>query len=765
MQSKLSLKVKLFTAFLCVGIIPFAMMAAVSLWKSQTALGSQAFAQMQSMRDVKKGQVEHYLETIKSQILTFSESTMIVNAMSQFSDAYESFTAENNLGPQEIASLRNQLAGYYKHDFSNSYKDQNTGQSPDVESVLNKLDDSAVALQFHYIQANPNPLGSKDTLDRASDLSQYSQIHQHYHPVIRNYLKKFGYYDIFLIHPETGKIIYSVFKELDFATSLKTGPYAHTNFAEAFNKANAAASHDYAIFTDFKQYFPSYEAPAGFVASPIFNGNEKIGVLVFQFPLDNLNRIMKERAGMGKTGETYLVGHDKLMRSDSFLDPENHSVLSSFRNPEKGQVDTEASRGALGGRVEEKIIIDYNGNPVLSAYTPLVFEDLHWALLAEIDKKEAFAAVHALRWAALITAITGITLVLVLTFFVTRAIVKPITGVVSSLTDLAQGEGDLTTRLPVATSDEIGRLAARFNEFMDKLQQMIRDIIAGVETLSSSSTELSAIAEQMSSGANQTATKTQSVATSAEEMSANMESVSAAMEESTTNTGMISSAAEEMSATINEIAENAENARGISQQAVNDTQNAGALMAQLGTAAQAIGKVTETITEISEQTNLLALNATIEAARAGEAGKGFAVVANEIKELAKQTAEATLDIRNQIDGIQGSTGNTIETIDTVSQVIARVNEIINTIATAVEEQSVTTREISENIQQLSGGIGEVNENVAQSSQVAQEIAREVSDVNESSSHIMSSSSEVKTSADGLSNLAERLNTMVGRFRV
>ena len=766
MLSKLNLKAKLLISFLCVGILPFTIMAVVALWKAQTALGTQAFAQMQSMRDVKKGQVEHYLGTIKSQILTFSESTMIISAMAEFDKAFMSFNQENGLEePQQFSELKAKLADYYRRDFSQTYREENDGRSPDVENALNSIDDTAVSLQYHYIKANSNPLGSKDKLDRAGDLSNYSRVHAAYHPKIRSYLKEFGYYDIFLVHPDNGKIIYSVFKELDFATSLKTGPYANTNFAEAFNRANSGTDPNFVVFTDLRQYFPSYEAPAGFVASPIFDGNRKVGVLIFQFPIDNLNRIMKERAGMGETGETYLIGNDKLMRSDSYLDPENHTVAASFRHPEKGRVDTAASNAALSGKTEEKIINDYNGNPVLSAYTPLVFEDLNWALLAEIDRAEAFSAVYAMRWTALVTAIVGVTLVLVLTFLVTRAIVKPISGVVSSLTDLSQGEGDLTTRLPVATADEIGHLSLRFNEFMDKLHTMITDIITGVETLSSSSTELSAIAEQMSSSADQTSGKAQTVATAAEEMSVNMESVSTAMEESATNTSMVSSAAEEMTATINEIAENAENARGISGQAVNDTKDARALMAQLGEAAQAIGKVTETITEISEQTNLLALNATIEAARAGEAGKGFAVVANEIKELAKQTAEATLDIRNQIDGIQNSTGNSIDTIDTVSKVIENVNEIINTIATAVEEQSVTTREISENISQLSGGIAEVNENVAQSSQVSQEIAQEITEVNESSSHMTQSSTQVKTSAEGLSQLAENLNAMVGRFKI
>jgi len=765
MFKKMKLKAKLLVAFLCVGIIPFAILAVIALNQAGSALSKQAFAQLESMRDVKKGELQRYLQTIEDQAVTFSEDRMIVEAMSKFDYAFEGFIDENRWESKHIDDQRTKLATYYTKDFSDAYSRQNDGRSPDVRKIIDQLDNTTVALQYSYIKSNPNPLGSKDKLDKALDVSEYSQEHGKYHPSIRSFLEKFGYYDIFLVQPETGKVVYSVFKELDYATSLIDGPYADTGLGEAFRLAKAATSPDFVAITDFKQYFPSYEAPAGFVASPIYAGSEKIGILIFQFPLDRLNTIMKERTGMGETGETYLVGSDQLMRSDSVLDPEHHSVVASFRHPDKGKVDTQASRAALKGNTGKEIIIDYNGNPVLSAYTPMTFAGLNWALLAEIEEAEAFAAVKALRWVSGIVAVIGIIVIVALALLITRSIVKPVTGVVRSLTDLSQGEGDLTTRLPITGNDEVGDLARRFNEFMDKLHTMVKDIVKGVETLSSSSTELSAISEQMSASAEQTSAKSNTVATSAEEMSANMNSVSAAMEQSSTNTSMVASAAEEMTATISEIAQNAEKARTVSVEAVDQTKGAGKQMAELGSAAQAIGKVTETITEISEQTNLLALNATIEAARAGEAGKGFAVVANEIKELAKQTAEATLDIKQQIDGIQKATGTTVQSIDQIGRVIEGVNEIVATIATAVEEQSTSTKEIADNIAQASRGIDEVNENVAQSSKVSGNITREIGEVNQASAEIANSSSQVRLSADELSALAEQLNEMVGRFKV
>ena len=392
----MKLGTKLLLTFLAVGVIPFTVIGIISLNKSSNALKKQSFSQLESIRDIKKNEVTRYIQTVKDQMITFSENRMIIEAMQQFDSAFDDFIEENGITADNLQSMRQKLFTYYKNDFSEEYSKLNNGNSPDVERFFEQLDDESLALQHSYIKANEHPLGSKDQLDSAADESRYSQLHGKYHPIIRSYLKKFGYYDIFLVDHVSGDILYSVFKELDYTTSLIDGPYSQANFGEAFRRANESQNKDAVIIVDFAQYFPSYEAPAGFVASPVYDGNDKVGVAIFQFPIDTLNGIMLERAGMGESGETYLVGSDKLMRSDSYLDPEHHSVASSFRHPEKGKVDTQAATEALSGKTAEKIIIDYNGNPVLSAYTPLKIGDATWALLAEIDEAEAFAAVKTI---------------------------------------------------------------------------------------------------------------------------------------------------------------------------------------------------------------------------------------------------------------------------------------------------------------------------------------------------------------------------------
>ncbi len=346
-----------------------------------------------------------------------------------------------------------------------------------------------------------------------------------------------------------------------------------------------------------------------------------------------------------------------------------------------------------------------------------------------------------------------------------KRITVPIREAADMLKDASEGAGDLTRRLEVRTKDEVGDMARWFNVFIGNLQQIVRQVVENAGRIGESAMSLAGISEQMNNGAEQTSGKADGVASSADHMNNNMTSVAAAMEEATTNINMIASAAEEMTATIAEIAHNSEKGNAIVSRAVSQAQVVSTKVAELGRAAQEIGKVTEAITEISEQTNLLALNATIEAARAGEAGKGFAVVANEIKELARQTAQATEEIKSQISGIQGTTDETVTEITQISKVINDVSEIVTTIVTAVEEQSVTTQEIAGNVTQASQGVEEVNRNVAQVSGVSSQIARDIGEVNQSANEISTSSKQVKLSAEDMAGLAKTLNQLVGRFKV
>ena len=344
-------------------------------------------------------------------------------------------------------------------------------------------------------------------------------------------------------------------------------------------------------------------------------------------------------------------------------------------------------------------------------------------------------------------------------------IITPIKKVVAALKDISQGDGDLTQRIDINTKDEIGELARWFNTFISRLNNIIVDIGSNSETVTASSGELLIISEQMSEDSEDLASRSNAVAAAAEEMSSSMHSVAAASEEASVNLGTVADAAGQMKLTLNEVAQNCDKARTVSEDATFKVKRASDRVKTLGASAKDISQVTEVITDIAEQTNLLALNATIEAARAGEAGKGFAVVASEIKGLAAQTAGATQDIKEKIQGIQTSTEDTVKDVNQISQVIFEVTQIVSAIAAAVEEQSASASEVAENIDQASLGIGEVNENVAESSQVSTEIAQDISKVHGVSREMTARSSQMKKSAQDLSELSGKLRDMIGVFKV
>lgn len=356
-----------------------------------------------------------------------------------------------------------------------------------------------------------------------------------------------------------------------------------------------------------------------------------------------------------------------------------------------------------------------------------------------------------------------IVLILVIPYFTNRFLVQEIKRSIAFAKKVANG--DFTQQLTSNTKDETSDLVNALNAMSSKLGKTFKTISSGIQTLSSSSGELSAISSQMSANAEQTTNKVNTVAAAAEEMSVNMDSVAAVSEETSVNVNMIAAAAEEMSVTIIKIASNTEKTKVITGTAVTQSENASNQINELGTAAQEVGKVTETITEISEQTNLLALNATIEAARAGEAGKGFAVVANEIKDLAKQTSEATGEIKEKISKIQAATRNSVTEISQITGVISEVSEMVSNISITIAEQSNATQEIADNVSQASQGIQEVNENVAQTSSVTGEVAADIAEVGQASSEINASSSQVNVNAAELSELANKLTDLVNQFKV
>ena len=344
-------------------------------------------------------------------------------------------------------------------------------------------------------------------------------------------------------------------------------------------------------------------------------------------------------------------------------------------------------------------------------------------------------------------------------------ILSPLMAVSNGLRDTAEGKGDLTKRLQVNRTDEIGTLAGWFNAFLSRMNNIILDISRNAQTVTASSSEALFVAEQMAEDADDLSMRANTVAAATEEMSVNMSTVAAASEEASSNLDIVAQSAGEMKASIDEVSQNCSRAREISENAGRSVESASDKVNNLGNAAVEITKITELISEIAEQTNLLALNATIEAARAGEAGKGFAVVAGEIKSLASQTTDATLNIRSKVELIQNSVNDTVSEVTNISEVFTEVNEIVSTITAAVEEQSAVTTEVTNNIFQAAEGIREVNVNVAETSQVSTEIAKDIQGVNNVAETMSQKSGQMNLNAQDLSELSSKLRDMISVFKV
>ncbi|WP_051309173.1 HAMP domain-containing methyl-accepting chemotaxis protein [Desulfogranum japonicum] len=359
--------------------------------------------------------------------------------------------------------------------------------------------------------------------------------------------------------------------------------------------------------------------------------------------------------------------------------------------------------------------------------------------------------------------VVGIVVAITLGGTLTVIITRPLKKSVHFAEVMASG--DLTGRIDVDRSDEIGVLVNSLNTMSGKLRGLVRETRSGVLKVDTASDQLTRVSCKMAGAAKSTAERSRQVAASADEMSITQNSIADAMKEASLNANMVASAVEEMSATVSEISGNYSRAKDITLRAVEQSDKASFRVGELGRAADGINKVTEVITEISEQTNLLALNATIEAARAGDAGKGFAVVANEIKELAKQTAEATRDIKHKIAGIQDATSVTVAEIREIGVIIADVDEIVAGIAGAVAEQTSATEDIAKNVAQVSTGITEVCEKVSRSSAMSTAMSTDISDVSNQTGEIHKGISTVKESAENLASIAKGLKAVTEAFRV
>jgi methyl-accepting chemotaxis protein len=675
--------------------------------------------------------------SLKLQITFATTASLIILAfITAYISSTESKDALMNKSYSQLTTMRDMKKNYIEGFFHERVADI------DVLSHSKNIMDLTYDLTF--VSQSLNFDVTKEYPVKHPSVVQVTKVHEKF---FQAYMKEYGYYDIFLISTD-GQVIYSAAKESDYGANLMTGPLKESGLAEAYR---GALKNNRPTFVDMRPYAPSNNDPAMFLSIPVIDSSKTLAVLVFQISDAAINKIMQYRTGYGDSQEDYLIGTDKLMRSDSYLDPKNHSLKASFANPAKGSVDTEASRAALAGKTDTKIVIDYNGNPVLSSYTNIkIGNDFSWGILSEIDEAEVLIVPNTMRNHIIIAAvITLIIITIISIIMVNISVVRPIEKFKNTLLSISQNS-DLTLKVDDNAPAEISEIAISFNKLMISLKDLI-------ETSKQSSSENASISHELS--------------TTAVGVGTNVEKSVSVINDATDKANSIKNEiaiavgdAIESKEDILQANNNLDNARNDIVSLTSKIQHSAELevelaerMTTLTSDANEVKNVLEIISDIADQTNLLALNAAIEAARAGEHGRGFAVVADEVRKLAERTQKTLTEINATINvivqsiiDVSGQMSSNSEEIqelaNTAIEVEEKINQTVSIVNTAVEASDKTVSDFE------------------QTGKDVEAIVSQVSEINEISSQNARSVEEIAAAADHLNSMTADLHSKLETFR-
>lgn len=589
-------------------------------------------------------------------------------------------------------------------------------------------------------------LGISNALNDNTTAPLATQIQQQ-QAYLQRFAEQYQYYDLFVITPD-GQVAFTLAGEADAGTNLLTGPYRDSGLARLFQKVLTRRQF---VVEDFSRYAPSNSQPAAFIGVPVYQQQQLKFVLALQLSIERINHVMSGREGRGKTGESYLVGPDKLMRSDSFLDPSHRSVLASFAGTVANNgVDTVATQQALAGRSGTEVIIDYNGNRVLSSYAPFQQFGLSWAVISELDEAEAMAAIDVLRWKMLITLALALVGIWASAMVVSRQILRPLGGEPAQMQhfseQIAQGHLQQFTNIDQGSSVNLA-----MQRMSHRLYQLVQQIQLAVVQLASTAEQTSAASLQGN--------------VSMQQQRQSIEQVSLAMHEMSVSVHAVADHAAQVSTLCQQTTDSAHQAGtvvrdNLSQLAQLSTLvgSSSARMQQLAQQSERIGSVLEVIRTLADQTNLLALNAAIEAARAGEQGRGFAVVADEVRELARKTRESTGDIEHIIADLRLQSRETA----------ALMQNSVGFADSTAQAAEVAQQQLNQTLQQISQVADlatEIAASTMQQSHAAEEMSQNITEIYDAARHNAVAAAQTAAASQQLQQLSGELHQLTDQFKL
>lgn len=683
----------------------------------------------------RENQLTQKIDTIQKDLRFMASDRATVRSMIDFRAGFDSIVDDLTAQGVRDAQDTGAMDAYFNQVFGPRLAEN--GEADRGARAYTPADPNARAAQRLYIAKNSHPVGSKHELDRSGEVIRYNEVHGERHTHFRDFVGSFGLYDLFLIDPD-GDIVYSVFKEADYATNIVSGPYASSGLSRVFSDAKKMRAGEVAL-VDFSSYEPSYGAPAWFCASPLFDGNELVGVLAYQIPTDYINEIIGK--GFGETGQSIIVGDDRRLRSIAMNTPD----LSVFDEA----LESEAVERGLGGNDAPVVCTDHRGERVLTLSQRIDFGPFAWYIIGTQDEHELLAPARAVMMSNIQNGAIVALLMLPLGFWFSRSLSRPIRQIVDVLHEMSKG--NLTARIRLDRNDELGMLTGSVNSMGEELARVLGEVQMSSNEVASAATEIAASAEQLTSGMEAQRQQTAQVSAAIEEMSSSVTEVAQSSSEVAKNSEEAGNLARDGGAVVQETVHGMDAIR----EQVNQSVEA---VGMLGELSEKIGAIVEVINDIADQTNLLALNAAIEAARAGEHGRGFAVVADEVRKLAERTMSATGEVSESVKAIQDGTRSAVDFMEAGKHKVDDGMGHAQRAGSALEEIVSSASAITPMIQTIAAA---ANQQAAAANEISQNIVRIDGVTNESADSVR----EVSKATSTLSEKSESLLQLVQRFQI